>query len=480
MPPPLTPWEFWRQTLNSPKRILAPMVDASELPWRLLSRKYGTELAYTPMMNAGIFIREPRYRREHLESCAEDRPLIAQFCANDTEIFLKAAKMAEQHCDAIDLNLGCPQSIAKKGHYGAFLQDEWDLISKMVKLIHRELSVPITCKVRVFEDIDKSIAYAKMLEESGCYALTVHGRTREQKGPLTGLASWKHIQAVKAAVNIPVIANGNIQYWSDVERCLESTGADAVMIAEGNLTNPALFANLQPLVWDMGKEYLDLVERYPCPMSYARGHLFKIFNHCLMLEECFHLRQALVDGTNLEDFKAVVVELEKHFTPYQQGLKPWTPPADHPSSRLPFPPWHCQPYVRPSPEEHKKKIQLIMADEAKRKREEEDNGQEKPEGVLSKNKLKKLAKLARNPKKQARLARQDLVMCNQCSNLPGVKCEHKLCRTCCRKKCETEKLTCEGHAGMTARRKEIRNGEQRDLTEVTNSSNDVSSDSIPV
>lgn len=137
MPPTLSPWEFWRQVLKSPKCILAPMVDASELPWRLLSRKYGTDLAYTPMLNAGTFLRETRYRKEHLESCPEDRPLIVQvniklwilfyfifqvnqlflkkFCANDPDIFLKAAKMAESHCDAIDLNLGCPQSIAKKG-----------------------------------------------------------------------------------------------------------------------------------------------------------------------------------------------------------------------------------------------------------------------------------------------------------------------------------------------------------------------------
>lgn len=73
------------------------------------------------------------------------------------------------------------------------------MFSLPVQLASRELNVPITCKIRIFEDINKSIAYAQLLEKSGCYALTVHGRTREQKGPLTGIASWKHIQAIKYA-----------------------------------------------------------------------------------------------------------------------------------------------------------------------------------------------------------------------------------------------------------------------------------------
>ncbi|ESO85782.1 hypothetical protein LOTGIDRAFT_130408 [Lottia gigantea] len=434
----LSGYEFWRQKLKSAKYIVAPMVDQSELPWRLLSRKYSAELCYTPMFHAALFVKDNHYRKESLVTCDEDRPLIVQFCANDPETLLKAAQLAEPYCDAIDINLGCPQSIAKKGHYGAFLQDEWDLIEKMVSICHKELTVPITCKIRRFACIKKTIRYAQMLEKAGCQILTIHGRTREQKGPLTGLADWSYIKAVKESVNIPVFANGNIQYLSDVERCLKETNVDGVMTAEGNLHNPALFNGISPLIWDMSLEYLDFAEKYPCAMSAIRGHIFKICHHALQTH--VEIRNEIANAKNIEEFREMVDKLKKACQ--VRDLKQLF--SVYISSNLPLPYWRCQPYVRPDPNADLDPEKKIERDKLTKKRAAERNivGLEN----ISRKKLKRMLK---NPNKNFLTpTRQVYVMCTNseinCLNPRNIRCAYEFCKPCCMKKTREETLDCAG------------------------------------
>ncbi|XP_076622415.1 dihydrouridine synthase 1 [Colletes latitarsis] len=442
---------IWESVLGSPQYIVAPMVDASELAWRLLSRRHGAHLCYTPMLHSSVFCRDPKYRREALASTDEDRPLIVQFCGNDPSTLLEAALLAEPYCDAVDVNIGCPQAIAKRGRYGAFLQDDWDLLQRIVSTLSKGLRVPVTCKLRVFAEIEKTVQYARMLESAGARLLTVHGRTREQKGPLTGVASWEHIKAVRQAVAIPVFANGNIQYLQDIERCIEETGANGVMSAEGNLYNPYIFEACQPPSWEPALEYLDLVEQYPTPASYVRGHLFKLFQHTLCLAENKEERENLARNSTMESFRSVVYSLRDRYLPYHEGRLTWQEEtADY---NLKLPPWLCQPYVRNSPEEQMQRLEtekLETKNENGKRKFKDDDGNE-----VSRKRLKKLRRIARRPNRPAVVVKRRSVLCYDCPNPVGLKCIYKLCRQCCRNKCFTENLDCTGHGNLAKTRRQM-------------------------
>jgi tRNA-dihydrouridine synthase 1 len=275
-------YEFYHQHLGSPKHVVAPMVDMSELAFRMLCRRYGAHLCYTPMLHSRIFLESDVYREKHFTTCAEDRPLVVQFCANEPDTLLQAARMVEDRCDAVDLNLGCPQMIAKRGYYGSYLMEDWPLIHDLVKTLHDNLKVPVFCKIRVYPgDPDKTVAYAKMLESAGCQLLTVHGRTRDQRKCFNGdgvfvPADWSIIKRVKESLSIPVFGNGNIQKFDDVGRLMQSAGVDGVMSACTLLNEPALFSGTTPSPFTLALEYIDMCQTYDTPLAWIKAHLVKI------------------------------------------------------------------------------------------------------------------------------------------------------------------------------------------------------------
>lgn len=355
--------------IGQPKTIVAPMVDQSELAWRILLRRYGADLCYTPMFHAKLFATDEKYRAKMWSEWDGrsdlDRPLVVQFCANDPEYLLEAAQHIEDQCDAVDLNLGCPQGIARKGNYGAFLMDDWGLVDRLIRKLHENLKCPVTAKIRVYDDWKKSLEYAKMVLNAGAQFITIHGRTRDMKGQATGLANWKILRYLRD--NLPsdqvFFANGNILYPSDLSRCTETVACDAVMSAEGNLYNPGVFwtrddniDKQHARVDKMLREYFEIVKT--CPGNASRtamkAHFFKLLHEFLNVHK--ELRPVIGSTSVHSDFEvwdSIVKQVEdivekiylqpniKDLDIIEEGeLQPWG------GRYRTVPYWRCQPYFR--------------------------------------------------------------------------------------------------------------------------------------
>ncbi|CAE7816469.1 DUS1L [Symbiodinium sp. CCMP2592] len=228
--------------------VLAPMVGGSELPFRMMTRQFGAQLCYTPMIYSGPFSTDADYRaapENGFQTCPEDRPLVAHFCGNDPEVLLAAARHVADRVDAIDLNLGCPQRVAHAEHFGAYLLEKQDrgLVCSIVKRLSEALPLPVFCKIRLLDELEETLELVKQLEASGASLIAVHARyrgtpTHRRDGP----AHLDQVRAIKKVVSVPILSNGNIKSWEDVVANLELTQADGVMSAEGMLDDPCIFA----------------------------------------------------------------------------------------------------------------------------------------------------------------------------------------------------------------------------------------------
>jgi tRNA-dihydrouridine synthase 1 len=284
--------------------------------------------------SSGGLIGRQSATRIHDDILFHDRPLIVQFCANDVNYLVEAALLVQEDCDAIDLNLGCPQDIARRGHYGSYLMDEWPLIERLLSELVKSCKVPITAKIRVFPDVDKTLDYVRMLRATGISMLTVHGRFREQKGHKTGLADWSIIREIKKAnPDFPIIANGNLLYPEDIQACLHYTQCDGVMSAEGNLYNPAIFYNAlsneeksvrnivaHPKIIDVVRDYMSVLNtlenQYAIPPDFGmiRGHLFKLYKPCLNLPDFLIYREKLGTFRTMSELQQLVSSIHALLT----------------------------------------------------------------------------------------------------------------------------------------------------------------------
>lgn len=229
--------------------LLAPMEDVTDISFRLVCRELGADLVYTEFVNSEGLVRANKKTHEKLKIIEAERPVGIQIYGSNIESMVGAAKIAEaENPDLIDINAGCwVKNVVGCGAGSALLKD-LPYLQKMVKAVVDAISLPVTVKTRIGWDNKniKIVEAAKMLEDVGIKALTVHCRTRQMGHK--GDADWSWINKVKEAVSIPVILNGNVITAQDVKKAFDETNADAVMIARGAIGNPWIFKEAKELL----------------------------------------------------------------------------------------------------------------------------------------------------------------------------------------------------------------------------------------
>lgn len=231
--------------------LLAPMAGVTDKAFRMIVKPFGPALMYTEMVSGkGLFYKSKK-TADLLTADESEKPVAVQIFGHDADIMAEIANSALEYGAAvIDINMGCPAPKIVNNGDGCALMKSPETAAKVISAVCRAVDVPVTVKFRAGWD-DKSInavEFAKVAEQSGASAVTVHGRTREQF--YSGTADLDIIKAVKAAVKIPVIGNGDIIDGGSAAHMLEYTGCDGIMVGRAAEGNPWIFKEISAYLKD--------------------------------------------------------------------------------------------------------------------------------------------------------------------------------------------------------------------------------------
>ncbi len=225
--------------------ILAPMAGVTDMPFRMICKKYGNPgLLCNEMVSSKAISYKDEKTLEMLKFDEVERPISMQIFGSDAKIMGEAAKYIEQFADIIDINMGCPAPKVVKNGDGSKLLLDLENVKRIIETVRKSVEKPLTVKIRKGWDQEHIVAteVAKIAEDAGADAIIVHGRTRDEY--YAGMSDWSIIRDVKNSVKIPVVGNGDIKSVEDAKRMFDVTGVDGIMIGRASLGNPWIFKEI--------------------------------------------------------------------------------------------------------------------------------------------------------------------------------------------------------------------------------------------
>ena len=277
--------------------ILAPMAGVTNLPFRLICKKMGAGMVCTEMASSKAMYHNDQKTKRLLNTEGEKRPISFQIFGSDEESMGYSARFISQFADIVDINMGCPAPKVVKNGDGSKLLLDLEKAKEIIRSVVINSSVPVTLKIRIGWDKEHIVAtqIAKIAEQEGIKAITVHGRTRTQFYSET--ADLDIIKQVKETVKIPVIGNGDVVDEQTALRMFEYIGVDGIMIGRGSFGNPWIFKRIL--------EYLKTGKKIKEPTN----------------EEKLKIIKKHIDLAIEEKGEIAIKELRKHIAWYTKNMK---------------------------------------------------------------------------------------------------------------------------------------------------------------